>query len=441
MTNKLSCTFNNFRQHLVELTTDRSVYEKYIECADTERRQKLFTRNRVWTFQTTALAVLCCFKDTLSAEIEQFLCKENLPQTTPEAYIKRRGLVSASFFSDLNAWLLHDAFHNGLIRTWHNGKYLCGIDGSRVSLPYTPDLYEKYRQRDDKGHNLARGVFVTDLINRTVVAADLMPNKTEERKAALTVMGNVDFPYPLRHTVFVMDRGYPSMQLMNWFKDNTGGFIIRARRDTNPAIKDFMASEDTTRDVTLCLSPNRRGLDYPEPEPITVRLIKRPPVKGQSEPVVLMTNLSKKDFPDPYILEAYRLRWNSETEIGTLKNECQIEIFSGVRDICIRQDFFASIILYNLETLIRIPCNKRLSEHMGKHPLQVDMNGTWKLIISLVSHLFKSKYLFDEELTSTVKLFLRMVSVIRPGRHGPRSKRTIKLNGKYITLTNYKRGL
>ncbi len=41
--------------------------------------------------------------------------------------------------------------------------------------------------------------------------ADMYPNKTEERKAALESLTSDTFPYPLLFTVFVMDRGYRAL--------------------------------------------------------------------------------------------------------------------------------------------------------------------------------------------------------------------------------------
>ena len=105
--------------------------------------------------------------------------------------------------------------------------------------------------------------------------------------------------------------------------------------------------------------------------------MKRPPLEDEEVPTVYITNLDAGQYPDEVIRNAYRMRWNSETEIGTAKNELQIEIFSGTREICIRQDFFAALILYNIESVIRLFCNKKLQSHTGKYKVQVNMNSTW----------------------------------------------------------------
>ena len=441
MTKTLRCIFNTFRAHIVDICEDPVKRSRYIVSCNENDRSRLFTRKRVWTFLNMVHAILLCFKRSLSSELAEFMELTGLPQTTPEAYIKRRGCISSDLFRDLNLWLNRNLSETGCLKKWKKGRFLCGIDGTRLSLPYTPELYGKYRGRNDKGHNLARGVFITDLINRIIVKADLYPNKTEERKAALMTMTETPFPYPLQQTVFTMDRGYPSLQLMNWFAINTGGFIIRARRDTNKLVKEFMDSDKTSAIVILSLSDNRRDITYAKPEPLQVRLVKRQHSKEDSEPVVYITNLSETDFPDEDITEAYRLRWNSETEIGTAKNQLQIEIFSGIREICIKQDFFAAIILYNLEAVIRLYCNRKLSSHIGKYKSQVDMNCTWIFVTSLISSMFASHKIFKRELTVTVNLFLRMRTLVRPGRSSPRIKKVIKKSGKYLTLTNYKRGL
>lgn len=441
MNKKISVIFNAFRRHIVDVCDNKSLRDIYVECDSPKKKATLFSRVRVWTFKRLVQAVMSCFKRTLSVEIMEFLGKEKLPQTTPEAFIKRRGFISSELFRDLNTWLLKTADSHNIFSKWLNGKYLCGIDGTRLTLPYTPKLYEKYRGRTGKGYNLARGVFITDLVSRTILSADMVPNRTEERKAALNLLTQHGLPIDIKSSVFEMDRGYPSLALMNWFHKNTGGFIIRARRDTNPQIGTFMDSDKSEETIVLQLSKNRRNIDYPTPEPLRVRLVRRPYLEEDGEPVVLITDLDYDSFPADKIVEAYQMRWNVETEIGTAKNELQIEIFSGIRDICIRQDFFSAILLYNMESIIRIPLNKILTSNNTDKKYQVDMNCTWALVLTLIEDFFKPQKVFGRELTFCLNFCLHVRSIVRPERKYPRIKKVIKLEGKYITLTNYKRGL
>lgn len=151
---KVVCTFfNALRAHIVEISTTETLRNKYIVCKDSTKRHTLFSRVRVWTFRLVVIAIMSCFKRTLSVEVMEFLEREKLPQTSSVAYIKRRGLISSELFRDLNTWLLSTAEQQNLFKKWRGNRYLCGIDGTRLSLPYTPALYKKYRQRKDKSYN------------------------------------------------------------------------------------------------------------------------------------------------------------------------------------------------------------------------------------------------------------------------------------------------
>lgn len=115
MEEKIRVIFNAFREHIVEVCDDKSQRDRYIVCPPT-KKATLFTRVRVWTFRLLVTAIMACFRRTLSVEIMEFLEKEKLPQTTPEAFIKRRGFISCDLFRDLNTWLLKTAADNEFIK-------------------------------------------------------------------------------------------------------------------------------------------------------------------------------------------------------------------------------------------------------------------------------------------------------------------------------------
>jgi len=50
--------------------------------------------------------------------------------------------------------------------------------------------------------------------------------------------------------------------------------------------------------------------------------------------------------------EVYHLRWGIETCYGYMKEELRLGEFSGIRQICIEQDFAANLLLFNLQSLI-----------------------------------------------------------------------------------------
>ena len=85
----------------------------------------------------------------------------------------------------------------------------------------------------------------------------------------------------------------------------------------------------------------------PEAE-VKVRLVRIRLDDGQDE--ILITNLyDTKAYTLPVLKELYFLRWPVETIYGYLKNELQIECFSGISPISIGQGFYANIFVFNLQ--------------------------------------------------------------------------------------------
>ena len=132
---------------------------------------------------------------------------------------------------------------------------------------------------------------------------------------------------------------------------------------------------------------------------------------------------------------------NIETGYGYLKKELQPARFSGIRQIRIEQDFAAILLLYNLQGLIEKqsePCLEAVNRRR-KHEYKVNKNTSWGMLKYRVVRLFLEK---DSRniLTELENLFKKHLEPVRPGRKYQRKKRRPP-NGKFYTLTNYKRAL
>ncbi|MDR2765799.1 MAG: hypothetical protein LBB90_12320 [Tannerella sp.] len=74
---------------------------------------------------------------------------------------------------------------------------------------------------------------------------------------------------------------------------------------------------------------------------------------GYGAATVLITNLyDRASISKDDLKEVYHLCWGIETCYGYLKEELQTGQFSGIRQICIEQDFAATLLLFNLQSLI-----------------------------------------------------------------------------------------
>ena len=221
---------------------------------------------------------------------------------------------------------------------------------------------------------------------------------------------------------------------------------MRVKKNENKRIVNFLSSN--ARDITEDWYPLRKslerlksfGIEISKDTPIKIRIVKVPLDTGETE--VLVTNLYDTETYDVKSLkEAYHLRWGIETIYSTLKEKIQLAQFSGIRQICVEQDFFANLFLHNLQSLIEKQVEPYLERINNRRKYHYKVNRNMALGIAKV-HIVKLFISNNSQhiLSDLEKLFGNYLEPIRPGRKFPRKKRRI-LHGKFYTLTNYKRVL
>lgn len=121
-------------------------------------------------------------------------------------------------------------------------------------------------------------------------------------------------------------------------------FVMRAKVNFNEETNDFMNSNK--KDTTIWLSATykaikgleKKGIHIDSSTKVKVRMVKVRLKSGEEE--LLITNLyDKEKFSLSDLKELYFLRWPIKVCYGYIKNEFQLESFSGINPICIEQDF------------------------------------------------------------------------------------------------------
>lgn len=91
----------------------------------------------------------------------------------------------------------------------------------------------------------------------------------------------------------------------------------------------------------------------------------------------MITNLGE-DFTKEELTKLYNLRWGIESKYDDLKNKLQIEIFSGIDNICILQDFYSTMFLSNILAYIEADCAEEIeninSSERNKHEYRINTN-------------------------------------------------------------------
>jgi hypothetical protein len=288
----------------------------------------------------------------------------------------------------------------------------------------------------------ARICLFYEVLNELIVKGALHPYYSSEDSACAQSLEEMDF----EDKVLILDRGYVSYWLLYLMIEKDMKFVMRVKQgETNP-VKEFMKSSRT--DLTVQWYPSycsrkrlaEKGRDVNKTTGLKIRMVKVMLNTGETE--VLVTNLyDSRVYDSQAMKEVYGLRWGIETCYGHLKEKLQLAQFSGIRQVCIEQDFASGLLLLNLQSLIEKqsdPCLQAVNRQR-KSRYRVNKNVSMGMLKHRVVSLFMEKHPLAI-LMELENLFGKHLEPVRPGRKYSRARKHPP-NGKFYTLTNYKRAL
>jgi hypothetical protein len=211
-----------------------------------------------------------------------------------------------------------------------------------------------------------------------------------------------ELPHIAPKSIVLLDRGYPSQDLIEKFEESGIKFVMRVSSKFTTEVNAAPMGETTV----ACGNG------------IALRIIKFFLQNGETE--TLISNLS--DIPACLFPELYSLRWGIETAYFTLKRELCVEKFSGKTVNSILQDFWASMILLIAVSVFQAAADSVVADRHNNKQLKHKYRArTSDLIITL-----RDRFIFatlcgvsafaDKELENVISLMAWAVSSIRPSR-------------------------
>ena len=141
---------------------------------------------------------------------------------------------------------------------------------------------------------------------------------------------------------------------------------------------------------------------------------------------VLITNLiNQKKYKLEEFAYLYWSRWEVETLYGILKNRLNLENFSGKTLETVEQDFYSTIFVSNLESLLTENTNIKLKERSenNKNELKVNKTVSFNAIKrNIIKLLFEEKINLKKLMQKLENEFKQNPTPIRPGRVYERKK-------------------
>jgi len=259
----------------------------------------------------------------------------------------RQGICPQLFMELFN--LSVDIFYKNIPerKTWH-GLHVFAIDGSKIELPNSKELFEYfgelYNTHDpDEKYTQALGSIVYDVSDDYIVHASLNKYLSSERAAALEHLKTLEDIGIYKDSVVIFDRGYYSEDMFRYCVEHDHHCVMRIKNSIGLAKKAGKRNADI---ITHLPGKPHKGI-----KDIKVRVISVMLESGEYE--YLATNIFDKSFTIPMFRELYFLRWPCETKYLELKERLQIEDFNGATKTSILQEFYIGLLMSNLSALIK----------------------------------------------------------------------------------------
>ena len=350
-----------------------------------------------------------------------------MPTVTASAYSQARYKLKHSAFIALNQEVVNTMYCDDQYQTFWGFRVLA-VDGSRIQLPDSEDVRKTFgtiawtngsasQKQGERPCALASVLY--DVLNRIALDASLGAAKSYEVDLAIA---------HLAHTkagdLLVMDRNYPSYRMLAELSQQQRDFVIRCSAASFKAARQMLKGEGCDSQV-VTLTPCAEQLPVIKrlnlPTALTVRLVRVRLNTGEWE--VLVTRLlDESRYPSAGFLQLYGLRWGIESFFGLLKTRLELENFSGTRAEAVRQDFYATVYLSGMESILTDAAQAQLDAKHTKYPQTVNRAVSFNAIKYQALDLLFGNEPVEPLLEKLTALFLSNPCLARKHRNPPRKK-------------------
>jgi len=342
-----------------------------------------FTRKRKLPFISLILFMLNLVKSTLQKELTNFMnlfsnLEDSPKKISKSAFSQSRVKLKPEAFIDLNNVLTHEFYTDNKFDTW-KGFRLLSIDGTVLHLPYSEEIRNHFGFNNDpygRRLPLARSSSLYDILNEIIISTKIDNYHKGEYDLFLNHINKLQ-----SKDLLILDMGYNAIWLFLYILYKKSDFVIRLQKKLC-FVKSFLESNESSRVIEITdltryqVDSGRRlkelGLKF---KPFKLRLIKVELDDGEIE--VLGTSLiDEKEFPTSLFKDLYFKRWRIEVNIDHLKNQVEVENFTGLTPVSVEQDYYANMFIVNLQSIIARDAKLELEKNgkKTKHEYKINKN-------------------------------------------------------------------
>ena len=396
------------------IDSDEYLHRSVMRRADFSRRRKLGFTDYVYL-------IVQNMKTSLQTGLNDFIKarKNDEIEYSKQAFSKGRQRIRPEAFQELYQAVVSKFYEKADICSW-NGYQLFGIDGTRLNLPCTEELAQLYGAQVSQGAPQVQALVscVYDLLNGIIVDTRFAHCKSSERDAAKDMITSFQLAQ-VENPVFIMDRGYPSAELIDAIMNAGHKFIMRCPKGFLRGMK--LPEMDNTLEHKF--SKLKHSLK--------IRVVK---IQLSSEETqCLITNILDSQITPDDFKWAYQKRWGIETKYNDVKNKLQIECFTGYSPVAVLQDFYATMFLANLAGVLEYDLHEEIeAAHFSPENLYA-----YKMNITMAISELKKSVVDMLSTTSRIRrecLYIKMASRLQKAVVPERKNRSEKREKKHNSM-------
>jgi len=395
-----------------------------------KKKETDFTRSRKLTFEIVFCLIMMKSVRKAYNVMRELMLEKKETTVTGSAINQARNKFKHEAFIKLNEEIIPIYYEEKEeLKKWKE-YFVTAVDGSSITMGYHKSLlsFFFFNKNNSVQEIKGRATIYYDVLNEIIIDSNLVSPKKGERELLFNHLEK-DKAKLGEKQIIILDRGYSGYSVFKKLMEQNKIFVIRMQKGSK-LVEDFLQSEKVDKTVEMFSSDNKikKG--------INIRLLKIRLSTGEDE--ILATNLYDKSITLENFKELYFLRWGIETKYGLIKERLDLENFSGKSLEIIKQDFYSSVFISNLEVILTEDANEELEQRSiaknNKHIYKVAKSTSYSIIKDKVWELFFDDSLnIDDLLTQLTQLFKNEPIPIRKNRKYERG------DSVYCSRSYYKR--
>ena len=389
-----------------------------------------FTRMRKLTFTTVFILILKKSVKSLQLVLNEWILDTDKDFTvTAGALSRARKKLSHTAYIELNEDLVRLYYQDkGSIKRFR-GYRLLAFDGSKITLPQHKEIEKAFgtqfiaNQTGKAFSHYSRATYQAcyDVLNHIAVQSTLGQGGAYEVDLSTQMLGSLN-----ENDLLIFDRGYMAYPFMVSLVQANRQFVIRCPHSSSKAVAAMFcetAPRSAIVDIRIPYKHRNKVTELGWPERLRVRLVRVELSSGEIE--VLATSLFDEEaFSVEDCSELYRLRWGVETFFSKIKGRLSLENFTGKTVECVLQDFWVTVFLSNLETVMTEDVESEMNAGRAENsqPVKVNKAVSFNVIKKMALDIFFTEPDQEKLFERLERLFVLNPITVRENRFVPRQK-------------------